>query len=282
MNIQTVRSVLGYSSIASLLFSCVSSAFAQADDKERAEIVLKLATERASHLELYLGEDRKTEMTLQPKSVLRWSNPVSTALYGEVFVWTINGRPQAIASMHKFFQPNRRHMSGEFHSLALGGINARQDERPFWVCQEPGITLKPLAGNTSVGNTAPQRLRQMRAFARGFSAEVSARNELDKREKLRLLPNPIYRYESTDPALLDGAVFAFVQGTNPEVLLLLEARQSGAEHQWQYALARFNSVAMRASYQQEQVWTVPQVAPPWSNVHDPRKPYFVSILDRGE
>lgn len=251
-------------------------------DKERAEIVLELATEKASHLEFYLGADQKTKMTLHPRSLLRWSNPVTTALYGEVFIWTAKGRPEVIVSMHKFFQPNRRHMTGEFHSLARGPITARQDKQTFWACQEPGITLKPLAGSTKVGTNAPQRLRQMRTLARHFSAEASARSDLNKREKLRLLPKPIYRYESTDPTVLDGAVFAFVQGTNPEVVLLLEARRSGTEHEWQYALARFNSVALRASYYEQQVWSVPQAAPPWNNVKDPGKPYFIFMLDRGE
>ncbi|MBC8354337.1 MAG: hypothetical protein H8E66_20270 [Planctomycetes bacterium] len=73
-----------------------------------------------------------------------------------------------------------------------------------------------------------------------------------------------------------------VQGTNPEVMLQLETRQAGASHQWHYALARFNSVAVRASYQQHEVWSVPQAATPWENLKDPSKPYFVSICDRGE
>lgn len=250
-------------------------------DKERAEETLKLATEKATEFDFYLGNDRKQKLTLHPRSVLRWSNPVSTALYGEVFVWTAAGRPEIIASMHKFFQSTRRHMTGEFHSLARGPIFGLQNEQEFWVPQEAGVSLALLPEAPPVARAAPQRLLQMRTLARGFSAETSARDEPENREQLRLLPKPIYRYESTNPTLLDGAIFAFVQGTNPEVLLLLEARQVGNEHVWQHALARFNSVALRASYDGQQVWSVPQVAPPWENVRDPRKAYFVPLLDPG-
>ncbi len=251
-------------------------------DKERAEATLKLANEKAAELELRLADDRRTKLTLHPSSLLRWSNPVTTALYGEVFLWTAKGRPQAIASMHKFFQPERRHMTGEFHSLALEPINGLQQQRPFWNTKDAGIAFKKLANAPAVAPVAPQRLAQMRRLARQFSAEASARDEVDNRERLRLLPKQIYRYDSTSSALLDGAIFTFVQGTNPEVLLLLEARRVGDEHTWQYALVRFNSVAMRAYHGDQLVWSVPQVAPPWQDVRDPNKVYFVPKLDDGE
>ena len=251
-------------------------------DKERAEATLKLAREKAAQIELRLADDRNTLLKLQPHSLLRWSNPVTTALYGEVFVWTGYGRPQVIASMHKFFQPDRQHMTGEFHSLALTPIVGLQESKAFWNTQGPGVAFRKLADASGVSRVAPQRLTQMRALARGFSAEVSARNEPNDREKLRLLPKPIYRYESESSEVLDGAIFTFVQGTNPEVLLLIEARQVGDKHEWQYALVRFNSVAMRAFRGGQQVWSVPQVAPPWQDVRDPSKAYFVPVLDRGE
>lgn len=251
-------------------------------DRERAEETLKLAHEKAAEFDFYLGDDRQKKLILHPRSVLRWSNPVSTALYGEVFIWTAEGRPEIIVSMHKFFQPTRQHMTGEFHSLALGPLLGLQADQEYWAPQESGVTLAMLPDAPAVARAAPQRLTQMRALARGFSAETSARDEPANREQLRLLPKPIYRYESSNPALLDGAIFAFVQGTNPEVLLLLEARQMGNGHVWQYALARFNSVALVASYGGKQVWSVPQNAPPWEDIRDPRKAYFVPTLDAGK
>jgi hypothetical protein len=51
----------------------------------------------------------------------------------------------------------------------------------------------------------------------------------ERRWELRLLPHPLYRYESTDPDVVDGALFAFVTsaGTDPEALLAIEARKPG-------------------------------------------------------
>ncbi len=41
-----------------------------------------------------------------------------------------------------------------------------------------------------------------------------------------MLPKPLYRYESTDPSVLDGALFSFVTsaGADPEALLDLAKR----------------------------------------------------------
>ena len=44
---------------------------------------------------------------------------------------------------------------------------------------------------------------------------------------MRLLAHPIYHYENTKGDLIDGGLFAFVQGTDPEVFLLVEARRPG-------------------------------------------------------
>ena len=81
------------------------------------------------------------------------------------------------------------------------------------------------------------RLRQMRDLARRFSA----REFWDGRTyALRLLPHPIDRYADPASGLVDGTIFTFANGTNPELLLLIEARRHGdGPAKWSYAAARF-------------------------------------------
>jgi hypothetical protein len=46
---------------------------------------------------------------------------------------------------------------------------------------------------------------------------------------------------------MDGGLYAFVAGTDPEAFLLLEAREeSGSGKSWHYALARMNCDALTA------------------------------------
>lgn len=99
------------------------------------------------------------------------------------------------------------------------------------------------------------RLVQLRSIARRFTAHsVSLRGD---RWDLRLLPQPAYRYQSDNAELIDGAVFIFASsaGTDPEVILLVEAAKTGGEAQWQYAAARFSDANLYVEYDGEQVWS---------------------------
>ena len=104
-------------------------------------------------------------------------------------------------------------------------------------------------------------------IAEGFQATMTgwAGNDSD-REALRLLPRPLHRYDlanakDPDPKLLDGALFAFVLGTDPEVVLVLEAVVAKAEPAkeesavWQYACVRATSGGLEVKHGDELVWS---------------------------
>ena len=83
---------------------------------------------------------------------------------------------------------------------------------------------KPAAGEK-------QRLVQLRALARRFAV---SEKHLGEFSSLRLLPQPIDRYDDAEHGIVDAGLFVFVYGTNPEAALWLEADKEG----WRYALAR--------------------------------------------
>ena len=94
----------------------------------------------------------------------------------------------------------------------------------------------------------------MKALSRDFSATIkSLEGEVSE---LRLLPQPLYRYEPKGGEVLDGSLFSFALGTDPEVLLLIEARRIKDAWSWQYAIARFNYAELSAKFKDEQVWHV--------------------------
>ena len=53
---------------------------------------------------------------------------------------------------------------------------------------------------------------------------------------LRLMPQPVYRYSEPDK-ILDGGLFVFALGTDPECNLLLEAYEDEKGARFRYALA---------------------------------------------
>ena len=101
----------------------------------------------------------------------------------------------------------------------------------------------------------------MRTLTRDFSG--SSRDREDRRWDLRLLPQPLYRYESTDPDVLDGALFAYVTsaGTDPEALLLFEARKPSPNDsaKWHYAIARFTDLQLSVRHKGDEVFTAPLI-----------------------
>jgi hypothetical protein len=59
------------------------------------------------------------------------------------------------------------------------------------------------------------------------------------------------------PELVDSAVFAMVStaGTDPEVLIVIEAPMVDGEPRWQYAVCRFTDLKTWVSLDDQEVWS---------------------------
>lgn len=262
----------------------VSFAFARADDKpaenseiekQRAAEALELCRRGASEYRLSLDGLHQTELELKSDPVLRWSNPSVGSIHGVVFVWTEQGRPAAIASIYKWFEPHT-HMAFEVHSLSETPLVGSLGNRAVWNSSRAGIEFKPVEGAPVPAETSAGRLTQMRTMSKDFALEKTERDD-GLQQRMRLLTQPIFRYQSPPAKIADGAIFAFVQGTDPEVLLLLEARAGQGGPAWHYALARMNSVVFRVTYKDRDVWKTEAL--PWPVVFDNRSPYNILNLD---
>jgi len=240
------------------------------DEKARAEEFLVLAKrEAAAYTVRLLGTDRP--LVLQPDPILKWSNPVIGSIYGDVFIWTENGRPEAVASIYKFYSP-LTHRANEFHSLATGKLVAERDGAAVWTPSRPGLEMKPIPGAPVPADSAAARLRQMRSLASEFTGRQTTRERVER--DMRLLAQPIYRYENTKGDLIDGGLFVFVLGTDPEAFLLIEAHQTkGGAAEWRFGATRMNSIDLRLTHHGREIWNAPEI--PWSQVWDGTEPYCV-------
>jgi hypothetical protein len=93
----------------------------------------------------------------------------------------------------------------------------------------------------------------MRDLARRFNCRLLAHGK----EHLRLLTQPLSVWDRNGDKLPDLALFAFVQGTDPEVILLLETADGAKGEEWRYALTRRSAVALEADLDDKKVWSVP-------------------------
>lgn len=237
-------------------------------NKELIEAALNLTQSEAAKYEMTLEDEARSVPTLRKDPVLKWSDPTVGEIHGNVFLWTVDERPVAVGSLFKWFSPHT-HMSHEFHSLAEVPLAARYEERQVWQTSKAGVTFAPLPGADRPAGTANRRFLQMRELAKGFSATKTERN--GNQAELRLLPQPAYRYSSPQENIIDGGLFVLVQGTDPEVFVLLEARGEDDKSQWMFAATRMNSIGFEVRYQDKPVWSAEIM--PWRDVGSHAEPY---------
>jgi hypothetical protein len=73
---------------------------------------------------------------------------------------------------------------------------------------------------------------------------------------LRMMAQPIYRY--VEEAAVDGAIFAFAQGTDPEAFLILESRPDEGISQWHFGMASACVWELHAKRGDREVWSRPK------------------------
>jgi hypothetical protein len=276
MRLWTILLIL---SSTALLLASEETAFAEPADeqveKERSAKALELCRKGAKEYRLCLEDAQRTELELKSDPVLRWSNPAVGSIHSGIFIWTHEGRPAAVASVFKWFHP-RMEMAFEVHSLSTTRLVGMLGTKEVWKSSRPGVEYKSIPGAAVPAGSAAARLVQMRTMSSDFVVEKTDRDD-DSKQRMRLLTQPVYRYSSKSVQVTDGAMFAFVQGTDPEVLLLLEAQELQSGPVWKFALARMNSTAFNVTYKDEQAWAVEVV--PWGVVFNNSEPYNILNLD---
>jgi hypothetical protein len=233
----------------------------------------EFAAAEAPRYDIRHADKGKQAFKLLDKPVLRWSNPIRGEVHGSVVLWTNNGCPEAAASIYQFFE--RKQLNVELVSLSEAPLEAKRNGKVRW-SPEAGVKFAPLPGAPGAADTADKRQLQMRALARKFTGHLSERGEKDDSfTELRLLANPLHRYEATDGSGREGAVFALVTTTDPEIVLLIESRKGKAGREWVWAAARMHFRPLQLKLGEKVVWEVPAVAPPWEKVRGPEGKYVI-------
>jgi hypothetical protein len=152
-----------------------------------------------------------------------------------------SGRPKAIVTLEIYpVDQAKALLQFEFVSLASDMLELRSPLGVRWVPRGAELSLAEFEEASQPGTTLRARLVQMRELARRFAVQEILPN--GERIELRLLSQPIDRYGDPAADILDGAVFVFANGTNPEVGLLLEC----SEEKWSYGFFRLSAAKLLA------------------------------------
>ena len=254
---------------------------ARADDAapEKSAAEQQAAAERLKEMESLAQSCRLSRevasqkaYVLEPKPLLRWSNPISGVVDGSMWLWTHEGRP--VATVDLFSANKGLSWTLQCQSLSLEPFTCQQHDEVQWTPRQPGLQLKPVPGAAAPAKTAAARLTQMRAIAREFIVEDDFKTRFRGTEftthELRLLVQPLYRYGGDEQPIKDGALFAYVLATACEALLVLEVVEIDSQATWHYGLAGQTCYELRARHKAKLVWTQPC----WDSAYDKNNPYF--------
>jgi hypothetical protein len=196
-----------------------------------------------------VGEQKEPATVGDP--CLRWTNPIGGAPDGIIAVYTQKGggRPAALGQL---FLNDEKQWCNEFTIIAESDVTIKRSGRLFWKPSEYVCKFSDLPHSPRPADKAVLRLAQMRAIAADLSAISYYRGT---KHHLRLLRQPVYRY-SEKGKIVDGALFVFVLGTDPDCGLILEAYQDNSGPRYRYALAPITVFKLEVRYKDRLVWSL--------------------------
>jgi hypothetical protein len=229
---------------------------AQAQEKDvQSRPWAVIAKRHAMAAKVYATDDPDHPFAPLNDPVLHRAQDVHGSSRGSIFLWVEpSGRPAAICDVFLFAEGTGGYsLNNEWHSLSASPLRVESSYGVLLNATRPGLEWKPIPNAPAPADTPPGRDRQARRLAERFAADEVDRKNV--RSHLRLLTTPLHRYDTSDsPVSRNGALFAFCQGTDPQLLLLIEARQSGAGYRWEYAVAGFSNMDLYFRLDGREAW----------------------------
>ena len=211
-------------------------------------------------------------LTIRPDPAFRLGNQANGVLEGAIFLWLDEvGRPEAAAQvfLHKDPRQPRRQVAPRVHLALDRPIRRPPGRRRAMVADRPRRRLSARPGRAQAGFEPRPAAPPDAGDRRGVQGRRRLRGRREHIVALRLLTTPVARYGKAGVVPEDGALFAFVEGTDPEVFLFVEARKGVNGPEWQYACAPMSCWPLKVEHKGRNVWEVPR-----RSSDDPSKPFF--------
>ena len=167
-------------------------------------------------------------------------------------------RPAAFCKIEKIGVAGRDRWLYCFASLSTLPIEAEWAEGKTFSTTGPAVRFSDLPGAPAPADDKGGRSRQVKELARRLTVSL-ADPDLMFKENLRLLTQPIHRYDDEPAGILEGSIFGFsTNGTCPDLLVLVEAQKmKDAPAKWKIAMARMTNCELRVRDQDREIWSAP-------------------------
>lgn len=194
------------------------------------------------------------QLPFRDEPIMHWLSLDGTegTYLGSVFTWTRLQRPEVVGTI--FTSDGTKEQIAaceEFYSFSSEQLLLRSGRGNIWR-PAPSEIMQRIPDAPIPSQSQQGRRLQIRNMSRQFSGRMNRRGEF---HPLRLLPRPIYQYESDDPEILSGALLVLVAyNTDPDILLLIEARQTAEGPRWFFQPARFSDKSLWLTFEERDIW----------------------------
>ena len=222
-----------------------------------------------------LSDDKWTKVEQIEKPLLFYEEPTRNNDRGSVWGWGRKGRPVALLEL--FRGVNYRTMwTFAICNTSGGKVRARRADGPWWRENASSAELKDIPGAPAPAAAAALRQRQLKLLAEKFTAHEFW-DPSNTRYELRLLKRPLHTYRDEANGILDGGLFTLANGTNPEIMLFVEARVDPKDRDkrvWQYTVGRLAHAELHLEYDGKEVYEAPR----GNRVSGSDQPYWLGTI----
>jgi hypothetical protein len=233
------------------------------DRKQQREESLKAMKRRVTEMVVRTA-DGQTDAEMIATPLLRYSDEPRRIFDATLWGWVADGRLLAVCKIEHNDREGYALWSTCFVSLAPRRIDAEWPGGRRWSARKAGIELQTMNVAPAAAGSQASRLREMKEIATRFKATIV--KPQNNREEMRLLPRPVFRYETPKGDLLDGAIFGLTSnGTNPDGILVLELlERKGGGPEWRFGFAGMTAGDLSVKLDDKEVWSKPPAKGPGS------------------
>lgn len=268
---------------SALLGSAAQAPPAAKEDKDAAEAKKKAEEQIRRESEVVIGaieleilrDDKWTKVERIDKPLLYYGDLTRQNDRGSVWGWRQKGRPLAVIELYQNLD-NRRRWVFAICNTSGRTLRARHSDAPWWLENESATELKDIPDAAAPAAEAAVRQRQLKLLAQKFTGHQFWDPD-NSRYELRLLNRPLYNYRDEADGILEGGLFTLANGTNPEILLFIEARMDPKDRSkrvWQYGVGRLAHAELHMEYDGKEIFEAPR----GGRLSGRDKPYWVDFI----
>lgn len=204
----------------------------------------------------YVMTSEGKTIELRKAPIFYWTNNERELLNGSTYVWESNGRPLVLGSIFTYVWAGQTHCRHELLSLTDQPVSGTLDSDIVWSPQSSDLQWQTIADAPPPNESSAKRLIQMRTLARRFSGTLRITDQ--QPTELRLISQPIIRYQPSEGNVTDAAIFAYAVATDAEILVAIEARRdSEGNVEYVYAAAPGHYHELELRLDDKKVWSAP-------------------------